>query len=65
MTRKELIEQGFKSYYIRYTKGYVSRKANTDLLPAKWSERKKMWYVNMPCWESSRYCYREYFTINN
>lgn len=60
MTYKEALEAGYKVYTIRWTAGYVSRKADTDTLPVEYAPRKKMLYVDMPSWQSSRFCQRVY-----
>ena len=64
MTRKELKNSPkYTLHHHATTRGYVSRKADIDELPAKPYNGKfgKGYTVKTPRWDSTQYCYIEYW----
>lgn len=64
MTYSEALANGYKRAFVSYQKGYVSRKIdphNQPLIEGK-GIRKGMYYVELPCWISTRYSFRLYLT---
>ena len=66
MTYAEAIKAGFKRHHEAYFQGYVSRKVNEQNQPLKKAggmyRKKGLYYVELPCWHSSRYAIRLYLT---
>lgn len=64
MTYREAIKAGYKKADIKYTVGYVSRKANLEnqeVFTASGSRKGEL-YILVPCFHSSRFCFRQYLT---
>lgn len=62
MTYIEALKEGYKIIDRKLFRGYVSRKIDTDKQPLKEAKgfRKGQFYVELPCYSSSRYSYRVY-----
>ena len=63
MTLKEAIANGYKIGDRKMQRGYVSRKIpNCTDIPVfvAGGRRKNEFYYLAPCWNSTRYCYRQY-----
>jgi hypothetical protein len=63
MTRKQLIEEGYKYHHTASCRGYVSRTSEVAELPAVKYEGKfgEGYTVAMPRWDTTQYCYIEYW----
>ena len=63
MTVQELLDMGYHKADMQYTKGYVSRKQDDMLAEVHEAggNRKGEYYALVPCFSSSRYCFRQYF----
>lgn len=69
MNLKEAYENGYRLADCQYQNGYVSRKCDIDMIePEKirvyeaGGKRKGQLYVLRPCFNTSRYCFRQYLT---
>lgn len=67
MTYAEAKKNGYTESDCRYFRGYVSRKINPETQTVKTAGgcRAGQLYVELPCWESSTYSYRQYLTKAN
>ena len=69
-TRKDLIKcskelnSGKTISWCKYQSGYISRRTNIDNQPVKINHKSGVCYVLLPCWESTYYCYREYYKVD-
>ena len=63
MTRMDVIEAGYDKHHESFARGYVSRKADLDTLPAKEYNGRfgEGYIVDTPCQASTQYCIREYW----
>lgn len=63
MTFKQALEAGYKIGDWKYHRGYVSRKLTNlgelEVFVAGGNRRNEL-YVLLPCFSSTRYCYRQY-----
>ena len=63
MTLQEAIDAGYKIGDRKMQRGYVSRKipncSDIQVFVAG-GRRKNELYILVPCWGSTRYCYRQY-----
>ena len=67
MTRKELqFNSNYSKVQVSRTRGYVSRLANIDDLPATPYDGKygNGYTVLCPSWDSTQYCFKEYYIRN-
>ena len=64
MTYKEALAKGYKAVFTAWTLGYISRKADVDMLPVYEAKgrRKGLLYVDTPSWQSTRFCIRVYLS---
>ena len=69
MNLKEAYANGYRLADCQYQNGYVSRKRDIDMIePDKirvyeaGGKRKGQLYVLRPCFNTSRYCFRQYLT---
>lgn len=63
MTVRELLNMGYTKADMQYTRGYVSRKQDDMLAEVHEAggSRKGEYYALIPCYTSSKYCFRQYF----
>ena len=66
MTYAEAIANGYKWHHDAYFAGYVSRKVDVRNQPLKKARgmyrNKDLFYVELPCWHTSRFAIRAYLT---
>lgn len=62
MTYGEAKQQGYKNGDVKYFQGYISRRVNVNQQPIKTAKgnREGELYVELPCWKSTQYAYRQY-----
>ena len=63
MTLQEAFDAGYKIGDRKYQRGYASRKVpKFEDIPVfvAGGRRKNELYILVPCWGSTRYCYRQY-----
>lgn len=62
MNLREALDNGYKMADMKFQLGYVSRKVNREeqKVHVACGKRKGQLYVLVPCFESTRYCYRLY-----
>lgn len=61
-TYADAIRAGYRPAGTAYQSGYVSRRCDTNAQPVQIGKgsRAGQLYVLLPCWQSSRYCIRQY-----
>lgn len=64
MTYQQAIKAGYKPADTKLQRGYVSRKINVNNQPVieAGGRRKGELYVELPSWQSTVYCIRQYLT---
>lgn len=62
MTYADAIKAGYRDGDTKYQRGYISRLSNptAQLVRFAGGNRKGELYVLLPCFDSSRYCIRQY-----
>jgi len=62
-TRLDVIDAGYDKHHESFARGYVSRKADVNALPAHEYHGRfgDGFIVDTPCTSSSQYCIREYW----
>lgn len=62
MTYKEALKNGYKNGDTKLHRGYLSRKINIDNQEVKVAggSRRGQLYVELPCYISTQYTYRQY-----
>ena len=64
MTYGEAREMGYRVTSVKYQRGYVSRKTDTDeqTVYKAGGHRNGQLYFLAPCFKSTQYCYRMYIS---